>query len=616
MKKTVKKTLKISAVAFLFVFFVGVICYSLFFVGAKSNNSTKLNEELQSSEFYGSFETLNPDNNSDFNKSIIGSQAGGNSMSLADVDVSKLGNEGIDYVVIVAFVNLYNGPTTWNQNSINKIMQSLNDDDSTNDIYSVREYFKEQTYGKLRFKAWYTEYDSRYGYDAVENKSSSGFFHTEEILYTEALRNATEFKDENGNVASAGDISQFHCRFIYYPYDSNEWLTILWPHSWHNQAFISSPQVLTNGSTRLESPFMATYAHEFSHVLGIKDLYSYEGDENQVGMWDLMSSHDKYNPQSISAYFKSQLGLTGESAYGYKDDSKVKVVSSSGDYTLAPTSSQTGTIALKFAERTITVTGTCSYNSCPKHYNNSSSYSETGKEMFFVEYKKKTDSPTKSDYCLPQSGLIIYRVVESYHTLMLGNSYSSMLGNAKYQIYVLRPNDAKSLNYAAITEGQTFGSFDDNSNTTITYHDGTNTQISITNNGHDNNGNVKLKFTFPENHENFSISGTFMIDLKPVSNAKVMISIPNADGTYSTPIYSGVNTDEDGYFFVTGLKEKTKLSFELVGSSHSTLTSLYNSPTIKETSLFNVFVVGFTFKLPDCKTLDLMLQSAFKKFLY
>ncbi len=616
MKQTAKKTLKISITAFFFVFFVGVICYSLFFAGAKQNGQTQLNEELYSSKTHVGFEALESDSSSDFDSKIIYSKATSGSMTFENIDVSKLGNEGIDYVVIVAFVNLYNGPTTWNQTSINKIMKSLNDDDSTNDIYSVREYFKEQTYGKLRFKAWYTEYDSKYNYSSVENKSANGFFSTEETLYNEALTKATEFKDENGNIASAGDVSQFHCRFIYYPYDSNNWNTILWPHSWRNQAFISSPQVLTNGLTRLESPFMATYAHEFSHVLGIRDLYSYEGDENQVGMWDLMSSHDRYNPQSISAYFKSQLGLTGESAYGYKDDSKVKVVSSSGDYTLAPTSSQTGTIALKFAERTIKVTGTCKYSACSQHKGNSLSYSETGKEMFFVEYKKKSDSPTKSDYCLPQSGLIIYRVVESYHTLMLGNSYSSMLGNAKYQIYVLRPNDAKSLNYAAITEGQTFGSFDDNKNTTITYHDGTNTQISITNNGYDNDGNVKLKFTFPENHENFSISGTFLIDLKPVSNAKVMISTLNADGTYSTPIYSGVNTDEDGYFFVTGLKNGTSISFFVLDSNHKNLKSLYNSPTIKETSLFDVFVVGFTFQLPDCKTLDLMLQSAFKKFFY
>lgn len=69
-----------------------------------------------------------------------------------------------------------------------------------------------------------------------------------------------------------------------------------------------------------------------------------------------------------------------------------------------------------------------------------------------------------------------------------------MLGDVKFQVYVLRANGISGTEGSAVGVGSTFGSVSPNPdiNKVITYFDGTNTQIAITNNGYDSDGNAKF----------------------------------------------------------------------------------------------------------------------------
>lgn len=578
-----KKIAKLSLIAII----ATLVCVFFSFPAMKGKNSenliktddatTQTSGETTQSGNADLFESLNVGAGELSKIEAYNASRPNNTLRKVNFNIAKLGDgETVDYTAIVAFVNLSGGPKTWAQNDIDSIMLALNDDDRSNNIYSVREYFEEQTYGKLRFSALYVEFNSTKSYYEFANKSTSGQFSLEYYTFSDALTGTKGLKDENGNVFDASEVGIYHCSLLYFPYDSTGWGTILWPHSWSGQAFVSTPFALGSGENQQKSPFMATYAHEFTHVLGIKDMYVYEDvDETPVGIWDLMASHDRWNPQSLSAYFKQYLGLTGESDYAYKDNSKVREVSGSGEYKLAPTSSQTGTIALKIAEHSVDVSGYCSFSACPTHYNNYGYYTESGKESFYIEYKKQSSSLAEPDYYLPSSGLIIYRVVESIHTKLLGNSRPSMLGITKYQVYVLRP-DNEYLGKASVAKGATFGTTTNTSsnNTYIRYFDGTNTRIQIKNNGYDSNGNACVQITFADDIDTCTASGTFAIDGEKIANAKILISTPDSKGNYNSSTQTYGVTDADGYFYVKGLKKGAKLSFVVKEKTYNNLLTV------------------------------------------
>ncbi len=600
MKNSLGKLLKISSIALVTILFLCSMFWGVASANIKRQSaSVSENEQSQSTNALAEqlFERiyLDDETNSDVYASNV-SEAGtsfGTNMKLVDFDISQLGDAGMDYFVVVAFVNLARGSVTWEQSDIDAIMQSLNDDDPNNNVYSVREYFKEQTYGKLRFKAGYViKTSSAYFFDEFNGLSTSD---DASLAYT---REAGAYKDAlDGKTCSVDGqtITNFHCRLIYYPYKSTGRSTLLWPHAWAGASFVSSPRVIVNTSRTDESPFVGTYAHEFTHVLGVSDLYcdsSYSVEP--VGSWYLMASTNYNYPQSINAYFKSQFGLTGESPYGYKDDSKVRVISSSGEYLLAPANSQSGTIAFKFAERNIKVSGTCNTSICSKHNGTKTSYEEDGKEMFFVEYKKKATSQTATDYSIQSSGLIIYRVVESNHTKELGNLFPSMLGDVKFQVYVLRANGVSGTESSAVAEGGEFGAISStsDSNKLITYYDGTNTCIKIKNNGYDSNGNAKVQFEFADDIEKFSVSGTFKVDNVAVEGASVMVAKPSSAGGYEASVDSGVKTDKNGYFFVDGLVRNSKISFLKNSKTYNTVITVNNissyDQAISEKTIYDV----------------------------
>ncbi len=579
MEKIFKKFLQISAILLL-VIAIAVVSYVFYNnITAEKTNTVQINQattdttsDTQTSEQQAFSSVVRLKNNTDDTSktnsptSISAKSVDENSvfgMNLTDFDSSKLKTQVVDFTVVIAFVNLSDYSETWSQSDIDTIMYAMNDKDPTNDILSVYEYFYEQTYGKLRFHAYYVQSNSSVAYSDVANKSlnDGNAYKLEDDIYYEAIGNSTELKDENGIVSNTTLPNSYYCRFLYYPGKTDGWYNILWPHAWSEVGLISTPNEIVSASNiSYKGPFVGTYTHELSHIMGLKDLYTYSGTEKPVGYWCLMASTDKYHPTGLNAYYKSLLGVLSSDGSTSAQIGEIKI---SGQYRLASSNSQSGMVAYKFGEREIEVSGICAFSGCIEHSrSNNKEFTEKGKEMFFIEYKKQSSSANSTDYTLPDSGILIYRVVESKHALMLGNAYPEMLGDAKYQISVLRKNDdsTQSLKHSVLHKGETAGSTDGQqaSSMQITYYDGENVKIAITHNGYDENGNAKIFIEFAKEPSTFTISGTFNCNGKAVEGASVLIQIPTQDGSYSAEIDTGIKTSSVGRFYVANLPNGTR----------------------------------------------------------
>lgn len=596
MRNVLNKVLKVSSIVLLSLLLLGAVCWGSIFVQTKQY-STNVSSDSVATDGRAQQIAEQLIQNFEIDRPVVASSVTANNASLgAGLNLVKFDvTKDTDYYVVVVFANLTGGPTTWLQSDVDKVMSALNDDDPNNDIYSVREYFKEQSYGKVNFKAGYTIQTVETTYSQVHNvtTTSSSAYNIEDEIFSEATKQIGEIY-YNGTER----ITNFHCRLLHYPYESDTRGEILWPHAWSNGNFVSSPQVIVNGTREDNSPFTGTYAHEFSHAFGVPDLYLESGSDKPVGTWFIMASTDYNCPQSLNAYFKEYLGFASSSPYGYNDDSKIRTITCSGDYVLAPCNSQTGTVAFKFAERTITM---------GEHQNSKGvacDPNETATEMFFVEYKVKSTSTAKTDHTIPYSGLVIYRVVASKCTEEMGNLHPERLGEVKYYVYILRNSldgitDASN---AAIKTNNSFGSTAVTSagNKVIDYYDGTNTRIVITNNGVDEDDNVKVNFLFADELNRYSASGVFKVDGVIQSGVNVLIQKPLSTGGFDTIEDTGVTTDENGYFFVDGLVNGTKISFEKSNGEVYNSTLIIDEGNlldqqVNEKTIFQV-TLNFTYK--------------------
>lgn len=554
MRSSLNKLLKISSITVLSLLLLCSLCFGALTLASKPSTADVSETEAAVSETQKiadqyiqnfSFDRVQTPSNVSANNA----QSLPAGLTLTNFDVSK----DTDYYVVVAFVNLSGNSTKWLDADVNKIMRALNDDTPNNDVFSVREYFKEQSYGKINFKAGFTIQDVSTRYNDIQGKEiTSAHYDTEENIFVEAVTKAGEIK-YNGN-----EITSFHCRLLHYPCDSDERGNILWPHSWSSGTLVSSPKVIVNGTHKDDAPFTGTYAHEFSHALGLPDLYcDASNPEVPVGSWFIMASTNYFYPQSLNAFFKEKLGFTTEAPYGFNNNAKIRTVTSSGDYELSPCNSQDGVIAYKFAEREITI------GAHKNQYDADCSSTEKAKEMFFVEYKVKAKNKTQTDYGITDTGLIIYRVVTSVCTDEMGNLYPDRLGDVKYQVYILRDKTLSSTDSAAIVSNGTFGSSAENSTSkkVITYHDGTNTKIVIKNRGANSNGNAIVQFSFPEESERFTVSGTFKVDGVAKAGVRLYTRELSSAGGRSAAQDAGVSTDASGHFFINDLKDGTEILF-------------------------------------------------------
>ena len=226
-----------------------------------------------------------------------------------------------------------------------------------------------------------------------------------------------------------------------------------------------------------------TISHELLHSLGAPDLYRTTGDIGEpVGVWDHMAS--VYSPANYPlVYTRKDLG--------WIPVSDTPTVTESGDYTLVPAESTSGTRAYILKTEL------------------------SSSEFFVVEYRVKTEAATDGtrsyEYYLPESGLIVYRVNTAVtdHTNAAGDNYiyvfrpGTLDNKNAYETYTNSSNQTvNSVNKAAVgtTSRPTLGSAnmdDPCTKDTIFYDDGSNSGLVISNVRFEN-GTATFHVEFPK----------------------------------------------------------------------------------------------------------------------
>lgn len=224
--------------------------------------------------------------------------------------------------------------------------------------------------------------------------------------------------------------------------------TLLWPHYW---TLYSAPEHI-NGKLVWDYNFqleddlayigVGVLCHEMYHTLGAPDLYHNNNDNmDPVGDWDLME-HTINPPQHMGAYMKSKYG-------GWI--TTVPEITASGSYTLNPITS--------------------SSNNCYKIPICGSS------QYLFLEYRRKTGV---FDSSIPNSGLIIYRINESYN----GNLNGSGAGGVTDEVYVFR------LDGSLTSKGNSSNAYLSSNSGRIVFHNTSNPYCFISNG---DLGNIYIK---------------------------------------------------------------------------------------------------------------------------
>jgi len=391
---------------------------------------------------------------------------------------------------------------------------------------SMRNYFREVSYNKLDIVSYFypqndgttilsykDEFNRGYyqPYNAVTNPD--GYQPWEPSIYrgltllTNAIESVKNQIPSSLNLDFNNDTLVDNVCFIIRGYSGVDYLH---PHkgTLANANYIIGYNSYINGikvgNYTLQSEFDLLYyigaygnqvlCHEMFHTLGAPDLYhcNYDGG-TPVGNWDLMASYLN-PPQHMGAYIKHKYGVW---------ISSITKITTSGTYTLQPLTSST--------------------NNCYK-------ISIKGSSQYIVlEYRKKMSSVFESN--IPGSGLIIYRIDESYFPN--GNRFGEGYGGKKKdEVYIFRPNGTLQ------NEGNvTLAHFSDNENRTMfgnntnphcfTAPDGDNANIFIKNIRENPNGTLSFDVRFCDNN-NITYSNT--------SNLPVLTNASNNIQTTGTVI--------------------------------------------------------------------------------
>lgn len=289
---------------------------------------------------------------------------------------------------------------------------------------SMRNYFREVTYGKLKVISHfyptsngttilsYQDSHSRNYYCPYSTTNPSGYTDSERVsrehmLLYNAVNYIRNQIPTSLNVDSDNDGYVDNVCFIVRG-GTTDWNTLLWPHKWSlsNNISINGKRVWDYNfqlEDYLSSHGNGVLCHEMGHSLGIPDLYHGDFVNNPVGIWDLMSFNTN-PPQHISAYMKHKYG-------GWIPS--IPTITKSGTYTLQPLVS--------------------SANNCYKIPIKGSS------QYLVVEYRKKIGI---FDYSLPGSGLIVYRINDKLY----GNFNATEAGGVSDEVYVFRRDGSISSN--------------------------------------------------------------------------------------------------------------------------------------------------------------------------
>lgn len=223
-------------------------------------------------------------------------------------------------------------------------------------------------------------------------------------------------------------------------------------------------------------------AHEYMHSLGYPDLYRRDGTKDYpVGNWDMMSSDGRFMTYPL-AYLRQAVS-------GW-----VTLPELTEDGTAKAAANEDGSTTYDVTLRTMSADNLCNAITITSPVN--------PYEKFVIEVREKSNAATTDDSYdggIPASGVIVYRVDTTV------DSYSNYYDKTGVYIFSEDGSQAdKSRAKAALgkTRGRTsFGSSDMNETSpqkAITFSNGANTGILVSEVGDIAGGKVNLKVTLPD----------------------------------------------------------------------------------------------------------------------
>ncbi len=246
-------------------------------------------------------------------------------------------------------------------------------------------------------------------------------------------------------------------------------------------SYIIMPYAFINNG---ENVNITTLCHEYMHVLGAPDLYSYTNSlVDCVGEFDLLGKQDTEIPNLSLSYIRYKMGWLNE-------NEDIMPISKSGEYILSSAEDGEGVVAYKIT--------------LPDYYSNG--------ESFYVEYRNLGEGSLSTQ---TTEGLIVYRVSQTAgYISSSGEIANAWKGNAyANEVFVYRfwrekldggyeERNAVTTNgicYATIGDKVGYTSFG-NANgevNAITYSDGKNSKITVTYGGKTADGKIKFSVDIP-----------------------------------------------------------------------------------------------------------------------
>ena len=275
----------------------------------------------------------------------------------------------------------------------------------------------------------------------------------------------------------------------------------------------SSSLVSNDASISASESQSGVISHEFLHVLGFPDLYRKTDDGVPVGPWDIMASVSYFKQYPLS-YLRMEKGWIKENT-----------ITKSGNYTLDAVS-ETGDKKIYIIKTPLSDT-----------------------EQIILEYRKKQDKIGQTEYSLPESGLLIYRVDKKVDNLtnVEGNNYIYVYRpnvtngeNSTDKTFLMNGNYMNNVYNAALNPDKgknEYGSTnlsDDYTKNTIYYSDGTNSGIKIKN----------IKYLSNKNQINFDV------ELADYKNYDIWDSLGTISQNSSND-KSDIIMDENGKIYIS-----------------------------------------------------------------
>lgn len=394
---------------------------------------------------------------------------------------------------------------------------------------ALKQYLNQISYGKVEVINIYPQYDGNAFTPLTLKNNADYYLNNDGLIIAEIAESLKSYNAENLDLyENDGCVDNLT---IVLPYGTDDAYSQYIAHKAVyggaervNGCLIRNYNVLLEGGVYLGVNRSGTIIHEFLHTLDYPDLYRSSGTFDAgkpVGMWDIMASASlavqyplAYQRSSISGWFS--IPTVTESVPGYSLYAASAATESTKD---------NQAVILK------------------------TDYSDT--EFFVLEYRKQGSLYGGGGYAneldckIPGSGLIIYRV---------NTRYSGNFQGPPDMIYIFRPGDEYNENgyeagngesdksFLSAESGRTsYGSSDLSKSLAdgaITYADGTNSGIVISNVGSTDGDTITFDISFTDINE----TGYWQL---------ISTEQPDNDTSVSSASY----LDEDGTMYFIQRKE-------------------------------------------------------------